>query len=260
MADRSALEAATVEAAIDNRILAEVGLAVGVRASLGHGHMRVPGDPNLFVVKGRGYRMDVLSRMHPEDMVVCDLEDHWVDGPPYSLQCSEVKIHSCLDKNRPDVVSVVHVPPDDAVLMRVLQNGLTPMAQEGARLVINPLPVYPHTKILTSEEEGQEVARLLGYGEAYLLLGHRAVTASPVGGEDAVLAMGHLEHQTRLNSLPMCAAAPIIRPSRCPWPRRSPWLGPRRSPTSKPAWPPGTGGRPHGGIWADFREVVTANM
>lgn len=56
MADRSSLEVAKVEAAIGNRILAEVGLASGVRASLGHVSMRVPGDPNLFVVKGRGYR------------------------------------------------------------------------------------------------------------------------------------------------------------------------------------------------------------
>src|SRR5262245_58162863 len=89
MADRSSLEATKVEAAIGNRILAEVGLAAGVRASLGHVSMRVSGDPNLFVVKGRGYRMDVLSRMRPEDMVVCDLEGNWVDGPPYSLQRSE---------------------------------------------------------------------------------------------------------------------------------------------------------------------------
>ena len=56
MADRSALEAAKVEAAIGNRILAEVGLAAGVRASLGHVSRRVSDDPNRFVVKGRGYR------------------------------------------------------------------------------------------------------------------------------------------------------------------------------------------------------------
>ena len=220
MADRSSLEATKVEAAIGNRILAEVGLAAGVRASLGHVSMRVPGAPNLFVVKGRGYRMDVLSRMRPEDMVVCNLEGNWVDGPPYSLQCSEVKIHSCIYKNRPEVVSVVHVHPDYVVLMSVLQNGLKPMAQEGARLVTKPLPMYPHTKIITSEEEGQEVAHLLGNGEACLLLGHGAVTASTVGVEGAVLAMVHLEHQARLNYMAMCAAGPTIRPSRCTWPRR----------------------------------------
>jgi ribulose-5-phosphate 4-epimerase/fuculose-1-phosphate aldolase len=208
MADRSSLEAAKVEAAIGNRILAEVGLAAGVRASLGHVSLRVPGDPNQFVVKGRGYRMDVLSRMRPEDMVVCDLEGNWLNGPPYSLQCSEVKIHSCIYKNRADVLSVVHVHPDYVVLMSVLGNGIKPMAQEGIGLVTKQLPVYPRTKIITSEEEGQEVARILDDGEACLLLGHGAVTASASGVQDAVLAMVHLEHQARLNYMAMCAAGP----------------------------------------------------
>ena len=98
-------------------------------------------------------------------------------------------------KKRPDVVSVVHVHPDYVVLMSVLQSGLKPMAQEGASVVTKPLPVYPRAKIITSEEEGQEVASLLGNGEACLLLGHGAVTASSAGGQDAVLAMVHLEHQ-----------------------------------------------------------------
>jgi len=34
------------------------------------------------VVKGRGCRVDVLAVMRPEDVVVCDLEDNKLDGPP----------------------------------------------------------------------------------------------------------------------------------------------------------------------------------
>lgn len=93
-----------------------------------------------------GNRMDVVSRMRPEDMVVWHLEGNWVDGPPNSLQCSEVKIHSCIYKNRLDVVSVVHVHPDYVVLMSVLENGIKPMAQEGIGLVTKPLPLYRRTK------------------------------------------------------------------------------------------------------------------
>jgi len=260
MADRSALEAAKIEAAIGNRILAEVGLAVGVRASLGHVSMRVPGDPNLFVVKGRGYRMDVLSRMRPEDMVVCDLEGNWVDGPPYSLQCSEVKIHSCIFQNRPDVVSVVHVHPDYVVLMSVLQNGLKPMAQEGARLVTQPLPMYPRTKIITSQEEGQEVASLLGDGEICLLLGHGAVTASTAGVEGAVLTMVHLEHQARLNYMAMCAAGPNHPSIPLHLAEETALARPEAEPHIKARLVDVPGGRPRGGIWAYFREVVTADM
>ncbi|MBI3326376.1 MAG: class II aldolase/adducin family protein [Nitrospinae bacterium] len=260
MADRSSLETAKVESAIGNRVLAYVGLAAGVRASLGHVSMRVPGDPNLFVVKGRGYRMDVLSRMRPEDMVVCDLEGNWVDGPPYSLQCSEVKIHSCIYKNRPDVASVVHVHPDYVVLMSVLENGLKPMAQEGVGLVTRPLPLYRRTKIITSEEEGQEVARLLGNGDVCLLLGHGAVTASTSGVEGAVLAMVHLEHQARLNYLAMCAAGPNHPSIPLNLAEEVALARPEAEPHLKARLANVPGGRVLGGIWPYFREVVTANM
>src|SRR5205814_1711859 len=62
------------EVAVGTRILAALGLASGVRASLGHVSMRVPDDPNKFVVKGRGYAVDSLSTIRANDLVVCDLE------------------------------------------------------------------------------------------------------------------------------------------------------------------------------------------
>jgi ribulose-5-phosphate 4-epimerase/fuculose-1-phosphate aldolase len=220
MAERNSLEAAKVEAAIGNRLLAEFGLATGVRASLGHVSMRVPGDPHLFVVKGRGYRVDVLS----------------------------------------DVVSVVHVHPDYVVLMSVLEHDMKPMAQEGIRLVTKPLPVYPRTKIITSEAEGQEVAGLLGTGEACLLLGHGAVTASTAGVEGAVLAMVHLEHQARLNYLARCADGPNHRSIPLPLAEEVALARPEAEPHIKARLANVPGGRTSGGIWAYFREVTAADM
>lgn len=204
-AQRKALDDAKLEAAIGTRALAELGFATGIRMSLGHTSMRVPGDPGKFVVKGRGYRLDVISKMRPEDMVVCDLDGNWLDGPPNSMQCGEVKLHSCIYRTRPDVVSVTHVHPDYTVLMSVLGVPLRPMAQEGARMMLEPIPVFPQTKIVTSDAEGQAVADLLGQGQAVMLLGHGAVTVSTRDVQGSVMAMAHLEHQARLNYLAVCA-------------------------------------------------------
>jgi ribulose-5-phosphate 4-epimerase/fuculose-1-phosphate aldolase len=201
------IETVKKEVAIANRILAEVGLASGVRASLGHVSMRLPSDPSKFLVKGRGYRMDIISRMRPEEMVTCDLEGNWVDGPPGSTQCHEVKMHSCIYKNRPDVQSVVHVHPKYTVIMSTLQRQLAPIVQEGANLVHHPLPVYPHTKTVTTEREGQEVAKLLANGKAVLLLGHGATTAG-ASLEESVMTMVLLEHQAEMNYYAYCAAGP----------------------------------------------------
>ena len=54
------------EVAIANRILSHVGLATGVLVSLGHASFRVPSDPGLFIVKGRGYAIDALPLMQPD--------------------------------------------------------------------------------------------------------------------------------------------------------------------------------------------------
>jgi len=193
--------------AIANRVLAAFGLATGPHASVGHASMRVRGQPDRFVVKGRGYPLDALVRMRPEDMVVCDLEGYKVDGPEGVTQCFEVKMHSCIYKTHPSVQSVVHVHPPYAVIMSVLGATIVPMCISGLRLVRHPLPVYPHTKVVQTEEEGQEVARLLDDHSAVLLFGHGATT---VGGrvEESVMNMVWLEQQAQMNWYAYCAAGP----------------------------------------------------
>jgi len=203
----SEMEEIRHKVAVANRILAEIGLGAGVRASLGHASLRLPSDPTKFVVKGRGYYIDVMSRMRPEDMVVCDLEGEWLDGPPESMQPGEVKMHSCIYKNRPDVMSVVHVHPKFTVIMSSLKQTLVPMVQEGAALVLNPLPVYPKAKVVTTEEEGQEVARLLGQHKMILLQGHGAATTG-ADLQESCMAMIHLEHQAEMNYYAYLAEGP----------------------------------------------------
>ena len=186
------------EVAVATRILSSIGLATGVTAALGHVSMRIPNEPDRFVVKGRGYEIDALEEMQYYDMILCDLEGYKIDGPARSTQCSEVKIHSCIYRERPDVMSVVHVHPRNVVLMSVLEETLVPMCQEGAQLVRQPLPVYPHTKTVWSEEEGMELATYLGGGKAVLMRGHGA-TMTGRTLEDSVLSMLQLEEQARMN-------------------------------------------------------------
>ena len=94
MAD--AVDEAKREVAAGTHLLSMFGLAAGVRASLGHVGLRVPGEPDRFVVRGRGYRTDALPAIRPEDMVLCDLDGVWADGPKNIVPCFEVKIHSCI--------------------------------------------------------------------------------------------------------------------------------------------------------------------
>lgn len=169
-----AIHEAKREAAAGTHLLSVFGLSTGVRVSLGHVSVRVPGQPDKFVVKGRGYRTDALPRVRPEDMVVSDLDGVWVDGPRNVVPCFEVKIHSCLFRARPDVQSVVHVHPRYSTLLSTLGRQIKPMVAEGNRLVLDEIPVYPKQKIITTDEEGTAVANTVGQGAVALLFGHQA--------------------------------------------------------------------------------------
>jgi ribulose-5-phosphate 4-epimerase/fuculose-1-phosphate aldolase len=195
------------DVAIANRVLWATGLCTGVTASLGHASLRLPDRPDRFLVKGRGYKMDALAAMKPEEMVTCDLEGNLVDGPPGATQCFEVKMHSWIYKLYPDVQSVVHVHPRFTVLMSTLGRTLKPMCQEGAELVARPLPVYPHVKTVVTDSEGEEVGRLIEGHKAVLLQGHGATTTG-ASLEEAVMNMLQLEEQARMNYYALSAMGP----------------------------------------------------
>lgn len=198
------LEEVKREVAAANRVLANLGLATGLTAALGHASMRVPSVPNHFFVKGREYEFDALAVMKPDDMVLCDTEGFLIAGRAGLTQCSEVKIHACIYKTRPEIQSIVHVHPRYTILMSVLTGSIKPMRQEGAQLVRRRLPIYPHVKTIQSDAEGMEVANLLGDSPAILLRGHGAVTTGRTLS-DAVMSMAHLEEQAQMNYLAYCA-------------------------------------------------------
>ena len=192
------------DVATANRVLANLDLATGLTAALGHASMRVPSEPNHFFVKGREYEFDALAIMGPDDMVMCDTEGYLIAGRPGLTQCSEVKIHACIYKTHPRVQAIVHVHPRYTILMSVLTGSLKPMRQEGAQMLRKPLPVYPHVKTIQSDAEGVDVASLLGDSPAMLLRGHGAVTTGNSLSE-AVMGMAQLEEQARMNYLAYCA-------------------------------------------------------
>ena len=195
------------EVAIANRVLAEMGLATHILASLGHASLRIPNQPDLFVVKGRGYATDALHVVRPEEMIVVDLDGNFVDGPKGTSQCYEVKMHSCIYRERPEVMSIVHTHPRYTNVLGLNDVALKPMSNEGHQLVRNDIPVYPHSKLIITEEDGMGVVNSMGASNVVLLRGHGAVTAGR-NLEASVMSMLHLEEQARLNWVALAAFGP----------------------------------------------------
>jgi L-ribulose-5-phosphate 4-epimerase len=252
------------QVAIANRLLAEFGLSTHILASLGHVSMRVPNEPDLFVVKGRGYKIDALAVVRPEEMIVVDMDGNMVDGPPGTSPCYEVKMHSCILRERPDVQAVVHVHPRYTILMGLLGVTLRPMCNEGRDLVRDELPMYPHSKLILSEEDGMGVADAMGDNNAVLLRGHGAACTGR-NMETAVMNMLHLEEQARMNYLAYCAVGKDyagipgedIDEARAGFSAMGE-LPHLKGPLSRGA-APGAGGRP-GGVWAYYADIVSRDL
>ena len=189
------------EVALANRMLYEMGLADASTIERGHVSLRLPDDPGKFVIKALG---PALSQTYAEHMVIVDTEGYKAGGPKEMNLPNEVKMHSCLLRERPDINSVVHVHPRYTVLMSVLQEQMGAMCIEGMPLFSERIPMFPSPRLIIHEKDGAEVARLLGGHSAVMLQGHGAAT---VGGdmEDAMVNMLHLEEQARMNYLAFCA-------------------------------------------------------
>jgi ribulose-5-phosphate 4-epimerase/fuculose-1-phosphate aldolase len=245
------------EVAIGNRVLWKIGLADGITLSLGHVSLRVPDDPDRFIVKGRGYAVDALPAMKASDMIVCDLDGNMVEGPPGGTQCYEVKIHSAIYKNHPDIQSVVHVHPRYTVLMSVLQQTLVPMCQEGANLVTEPIPVWPHSRLVSTDDDGEGLSKTLGDSPVALLIGHGAV-ATGASISQSIANIYTLEEQAKMNYLALAAMGvdyPRIAPELVEENRTNPSFW--ELPHFKSSIPEGTTGNPHraaaGGVSGPYK-------
>jgi ribulose-5-phosphate 4-epimerase/fuculose-1-phosphate aldolase len=190
-----------------NRVLAAVGLSTGAIAGHGHVSMRVPEAPDRFVIKGRGGLVDVLARAKAEEMIVCDLEGYTLEHLQGFTPALEVKMHSSIYKLHTEVRCIAHTHARFVAVMSVLGSDIVPMCQEGIQMVRRPLPVYPHVAPVITDEEGMEVAKLLGENQAILLRGHGATTIG-ANLEQAVMNMINLEEQAKMNWYAYVAAGP----------------------------------------------------
>jgi L-fuculose-phosphate aldolase len=198
----SELDDVLEEVALASRVLFETGLADSSTIERGHVSYRLPSSPDRFVIKALG---PALSMTHKEHMVIVDTNGFKVGGPKELNLPNEVKMHSCILRERPDINSVVHVHPRYTVLMSVLQEQLAPMCIEGMPLFSQPLPMFPSPRLIIREEDGVEVAKLLGERDAILLQGHGAATVG-ADMEDSITNMLYIEEQARMNYLAFCAA------------------------------------------------------
>jgi L-ribulose-5-phosphate 4-epimerase len=150
----------------------------------GHVSIRMPGNPNLFLMKPHSYGFDEITM---ENIVVCDLEGTKIGGG--GRRHSEVFIHSEIFKVRPDVNSVIHVHPTHAVAFSVTGQTLRPVSQP-ATCFVDGLPYFTDTiALIRTKDMGAGVARALGPHKAVLMRNHGVAVVGANVEEATVLSI-----------------------------------------------------------------------
>jgi 3-hydroxy-2-methylpyridine-4,5-dicarboxylate 4-decarboxylase len=177
-------KATTAKEAVELVVLANRILSnEGIFDYLGHVSARNPENPKTFFI-ARSLAPESVTR---DDILEVDLEANIVTKTtmqPYS----ERVIHSAIYKARPDVNAALHAHPLPIIAISVVDVPIRPVANF-AREFYQGVPVYDEYDftspgntgmLVTTKEEGDRVARVLGNRTVMLMRGHgfNAVGAS----------------------------------------------------------------------------------
>ena len=150
----------------------------------GHLSVRVPGDPSHFFMKPHSHGFDEITM---DNIVICNLEGEKVGGG--GRRHSEVFIHSEIYKVRPDVMSVIHAHPTNAVALTATGHAVKPISQPGTAFA-DGVPYYTDTiDLIRTQEMGAGVARALGACKAVLMRNHGVAVVGASVEESVVLAI-----------------------------------------------------------------------
>ena len=177
-----------------NRILAHEGVV----DAFGHVSFRHPGDP------GRYW----LSRSRAPELVVAeDLMEFTLEGDPIDQQdrpmYTERPIHGGIFQARPDVQAVVHNHSMAVIPYGVTNTPLRPILHLAA-LIGEQVPVWDirdafgdTNMLVTTMDQGRDLAKTLGVGRVALMRGHGCVVAG-ASIRAAVMASIYLQVNAQL--------------------------------------------------------------
>lgn len=132
----------------------------------GHISVKIPGTDRFLVIPHPISRAEVKA----EDILTADHEGNRLEGKR-NLP-SELPMHTRTYRVREDVQCVAHLHNRMVVVLSMAEKPLIPATNTGAFFGPGPIPVYPDPALIHTNEQGDEVARTLGAGDAVILRGH----------------------------------------------------------------------------------------
>ncbi len=167
----------------------------------GHISARAPGGEAI-LIKARGRGESGLRFVQPRDFIAVSLDGKKLEGPEDLETPQEVFIHTWIYRLRPEVQSVVHVHPATVVLFTICDLPLLPLFgaydPSALRLVLEGVPTYPRSILVSNDKLGQDLAQTIGGQRACLMRGH-GITAVGTSVHEATLTAIKLNELAEIN-------------------------------------------------------------
>ena len=144
-------------------------------------------DKGLIYITPSGMPKDTLEYA---DIIVMDFKGNILEGK--GKPSSEMRFHTLIYKERPDVNAIIHAHPPIATGFAIARRAIPIGIHEEATIVLGEVPVLPYA-VTSSEELADEVAKAIRKSNAALLSNHGAVTVG-ASIEQAFRRMEELEN------------------------------------------------------------------
>lgn len=170
--------------------------ASGVSDVFGHLSLRIQGSDRFLLP--RAVSPGLVTQ---EDILTMNFDCQVVEGEGRPF--IEAVIHSSVYRMRPDVQAVAHFHSPMAIVLSMVGKGVRPVAGSNSTLAfLEGTPVYEEltatmTTLITTREQGEGMAKLLGQHAAVLLKGHGAVVVGR-SVQETCLRASNLERCARL--------------------------------------------------------------
>jgi ribulose-5-phosphate 4-epimerase/fuculose-1-phosphate aldolase len=136
----------------------------------GHLSVRVPGTDIVLLSPGAGAEK---TRVTADDVFVFGLDGTILEHPGLSIPI-EWRIHTQIHRDRPEIMSVVHLHARHATLLGIARRALEPVFLHGAflhRLV----PTWDNPRLVTTDALAADLSATLGATRAVQMRGHGSV-------------------------------------------------------------------------------------
>jgi ribulose-5-phosphate 4-epimerase/fuculose-1-phosphate aldolase len=179
-----------------------------------HGHVSYRMEDDTMLIKGKGPGQVGLRYTRARDIVRVNWDADMVDGPDDLQPPSESFLHIWVYKMRPEVMSVVHVHPEHAVLLSITGKEIVPAYgpfRPGDNFAREGVPIYPDARTIATPEQGEDFAETMGNKNVAIMVGH-GIASAGTGIEQSTMNALALETLCRT----MVKAYQIGTPQRLP--------------------------------------------